>query len=66
MGLDWNYDSFVGLSFGFFVAFISVRITHELGNGLDQLRRQWRQRRKISAQGTALPHGDAEDTEYAL
>ena len=66
MGLDWNYDAFVSLSLGFFVAFICVRMTHELGNGLDQLRQQWRQRREIPPGETALPHGDTDDTEYAL
>ena len=66
MGLEWTYDSFVGLSFGFFAAFISVRLTHEVGNGLDQLRRQWRQRRATAGKRSALRHRDAEDAEYAL
>ena len=55
MGLDWNYDAFVSLSLGFFVAFICVRMTHELGNGLDQLRQQWRQRREIPLEKRLFP-----------
>ena len=66
MGFEWTYDSFVGLSFGFFAAFITVRLTHELGNGLNQFRRQWRQRRSVTAKGTTLHQRDAEEPEYAL
>ena len=45
MGFELTYDNFVGLSFGFFMAFATVRLGHEMGNGLEGLRRQWRRRR---------------------